>query len=149
MTEQFADLNSLRGPVLVTVGYFALWYYLLIGVQRKTKYSLQSRYRQQGEEFDRYFGQDSEMLAADRAVANTLEQMGPFLGSLWLCALFVSSSFATLLGAAYVVLRFFYPRLLGVKLANMQPKRVYYVTVPCYLIIFTMFGRVLWRSLTV
>lgn len=148
MTEQFVDLNSLRGPILVTVGYFVLWYYLLIGVQRKTKYSLQSRYRQQGEEFDRYFGQDGEMLAADRAVANTLEQMGPFLSSLWLCALFVSSSFATLLGAAYVVLRFFYPRLLGVKLANMQPKRVYYVTIPCYLIIFAMFGRVLWRSLT-
>ena len=138
------DINALHGPALITVGYFVLWYYLLIAIQRNTKYRLQARYKEQDKIFDRYFGQDEEMLAADRAVANTLEQMGPFLGSLWLFAVFVSPTQATFLGAAYVALRFFYPLLLGKRLANMQPSTVYFVTIPCYLIVWSMLGRVIW-----
>ena len=141
------ELTTLQGPVLVTVAYFVLWYYLLIAIQRRTKYGLQARYQQEGEEFDRYFGQDPEMLSADRAVANTLEQMGPFLASFWMYALFISASQATALGAAYVAMRFFYPVLLGKKLSKMQPSTVYRVTIPCYLIVWGMFGRVLWAAL--
>ncbi|MEL0084002.1 MAG: MAPEG family protein [Gammaproteobacteria bacterium] len=142
-----AIATELQGPVLVTVGYFLLWYYLLIAVQRRTKYGLQARYQAMGKEFDRYFGQDEEMLAADRVVANTLEQMGPFLGALWLFAVFVSPTQATFFGAAYVALRFCYPLLLGKKLSKMQPKTVYWCTFPCYLIIFTLLGRVVWTML--
>lgn len=144
---QILEINGLQGPVLVTVAYFVLWYYLLIAIQRRTKYRLQAVYLQEGREFDRYYGQDPEMLSADRAVANTLEQMGPFLASFWMYALFISSTQATFLGAAYVGLRFFYPLLLGKKLSKMQPTRVYRVTIPCYLIIYTMFGRVLWAAI--
>ena len=142
-------LNSgpYAGPLLVTVAYVVFWYCLLIGVQRKTKYRLHREYAARGAVFDRYFGQDPHMLAADRAVLNTHEQMVPFLAALWMCALFVSPRVATVLGTAYIALRSFYPRLLGTRLANMQPKRVYFVTLPCYGIVFYMLGATVWAVL--
>ena len=54
------------GLVLVTVGYFLLWYFLLIGLQRRTKYRLQREYAARGQVFDRYFGNDEQMLAESR-----------------------------------------------------------------------------------
>ena len=140
--------ESLTGPVLVTVAYLFLWYGLLVGLQRRTKYRLQAEYLAEGKEFDRYFGQDEQMLAADRAVGNTHEQMVPFLVTLWLTALFVSTTFATLAGSLYVLLRAGYPLLLGKRISRMQPKRVYLVTVPCYLIILSMLVSLLWQALT-
>ena len=134
--------QAYASPIVVTIAYFALWYYLLLGVQRGTKYRLKARYAGEGKEFDRYFGQDPEMLAADRAVANTLEQMGPFLASLWLFAVFVSPDQAGWYGGAYVVLRAGYPLLLGKRVSKVQSKRVALVTFPAYLIIFAMLGRV-------
>lgn len=136
------------GPLLVTVAYFIFWYYLLVGLQRKTKYRLKKEYEDQGKVFDRYFGQDEQMLAADRAVINTQEQMVPFLAALWMFAVFVSPRVATVLGAVYIILRFFYPRLIGKRLSKIQPKRVYFVTLPCYLIIFYMLGAIVWTVLT-
>jgi len=47
---------SFRGPILVTAGYLLLWHFLLVGVQRRTKYRLQQEYAARGETFDRYFG---------------------------------------------------------------------------------------------
>ena len=140
--------TSLTGPVLVTVAYLVLWYCLLVGLQRRTKYRLQAEYLAEGKEFDRYFGQDEQMLAADRAVGNTHEQMVPFLVTLWLTALFVSTTFATVAGSLYVLLRAGYPLLLGKRVSRMQPKRVYLVTVPCYLIIFSMLVSLVWQALT-
>ena len=134
------NLTQFRGPVLVTVVYFVMWYSFLFGLQTRTKYRLKARYEQEGKVFDRYFGQDPEMLAADRAVANTLEQMGPFLVSLWLFACFVSTTYATTLGAIYIALRSVYPFLLGQRLSKVQSKRVAMVTFPCYIIVFTMLG---------
>jgi hypothetical protein len=136
-------MGILAGPVLVTVGYFLLWYFLLIGLQRRTKYRLQREYAARGQVFDRYFGNDEQMLAADRVVINTHEQMVPFLFALWLQALFVSATAATWLGAAYVVLRSCYPVLMGRRVSKVQPRRVSLVTVPSYLIIFIMLGSVL------
>jgi hypothetical protein len=77
------DLAQLRGPVVVTVAYFVFWYSLLFGLQTRTKYRLKARYEKRGEVFDRYFGQDEEMLAVDRVVGNTHEQIprcGPRTG---------------------------------------------------------------------
>lgn len=136
------DISALAGPVLVTVGYFVLWYFLLIGLQRRTKYRLQREYAARGEVFDRYFGQDEEMLAVDRIVINTHEQMMPFLFALWSYALFVSAGAATWLGAGYVVLRACYPLLMGRRISKIQPQRVHLVTVPCYWIILFMLGSV-------
>ena len=138
------DTELLTGPMLVTSAYILLWYYILGFIQRRTKYALKARYEEEGKEFDRYFGQDEEMLAADRAVINTQEQMVPFLASLWLCAVFASPSLATWLGSAYIVLRAFYPALLGKRVSKIQSPRVMFVTLPCYLIIFTLLGNAVW-----
>jgi len=140
-------LTQLHGPVAVTVAYFVVWYFLLFGLQLRTKYRLKASYAKDGKVFDRYFGQDEEMLAADRAVANTHEQMGPFLVSLWLFAIFSSPSYATWLGAAYVVLRAGYPILLGRRVSKTQSKRVALVTFPCYAIVFIMLGGAAWGAL--
>lgn len=139
---------SYAGPILVTAAYFGLWYSLLLGLQRGTKYALIAEYKARGEVFDRYFGQDGRMLAADRAVANTHEQMGPFLASMWLHAVFVSANTAALLGAAYVVLRTIYPVLLGKSVSKTQSKRVIFVTAPCYLIVFYLVGSTVHAALT-
>lgn len=130
------DVALYRGPIAVTVAYFTLWYGLLLGLQRGRKYALKAEYAARGEEFDRYFGQDRRMLAADRAVANTLEQMGPFLAGLWLHAVFVSTTSATWLGAAYVAFRAVYPMLLGKSVGGTQTKRVFAATGPSYVIVF-------------
>ena len=98
--SQTIEAAALQGPVAVTAAYFGLWYAMLLGLQSRTKYRLRDEYAARGEVFDRYFGQDPRMLAADRAVANTLEQMGPFLVSLWLHAVLVSAQTATVLGAS-------------------------------------------------
>lgn len=142
MTEA-SQLAAYQGPVVVTAAYFILWYYLLLGLQRGTKYKLLAEYAARGESFDRYFGQDGRMLAADRAVANTHEQMVPFLLSMWLHAVFVSQTVAAALGMVYVVLRALYPVLLGKSLSKTQSKRVFFVTGPCYGIIFYLLGRTL------
>lgn len=133
-----ATLHS--GPILVTALYFAFWYYLLLGLQRGTKYKLRDEYAARGESFDRYFGQDRRMLSVDRAVANTQEQMVPFLASMWLHAMVVSPHSATWLGGAYVLLRSFYPFLLGRSLGGTQSKRVFLVTGPSYAIVFYLLG---------
>jgi hypothetical protein len=141
------DLTPLHGPLIVTAAYFLLWYGFLFGLQTRTKYRLKARYEKEGKVFDRYFGQDTEMLAVDRAVANTQEQMGPFLASLWLFAIFASPTYATWLGAAYVVLRSAYPFLLGMRVSKVQSKRVALVTFPCYAIVFSMLGGAVWAAL--
>ena len=141
------ELERLHGPLVVTVAYVLLWYGFLFGLQTRTKYRLKARYQKEGKVFDRYFGQDEEMLAVDRAVANTHEQMVPFLVSLWLFAIFASPTYATWLGAAYVLLRSSYPLLLGKRLSKVQSKRVVLVTFPCYAIVFTMLGGAAWAAL--
>lgn len=135
------------GPIAVTVLYFLLWYYLLLFLQRGTKYRLKQEYEERGKEFDRYFGQDERMLAADRAVINTQEQMVPFIVSLWLHSVFVSTASATACGLVYVFLRSLYPILLGARLSKIQSKRVYLVTLPCYALIFYMLGSSLVKAI--
>jgi hypothetical protein len=138
---------AFQGPILVTASYFLLWYFFLVGIQRRTKYRLQKEYAARGEVFDRYFSRDEQMLAADRVVINTQEQMVPFLAALWLHAAFVSSYYASLIGFLYVALRAIYPVLLGKRLSKMNPRQVHYVTVPCYVMVFYLFGAVVWRAL--
>jgi hypothetical protein len=141
------NATDFSGPILVTAVYFGLWYFLLLGLQRGAKYRLKARYESEGKVFDRYFGQDEEMLAVDRAVANTHEQMGPFLAALWLHALFVSPTTATWCGAAYIVLRSIYPLLLGKRVSKTQSKRVAFVTFPAYGIVFFLIGSTVWKAL--
>jgi len=134
---------GMQGPITVTVAYFVLWYGMLFGLQSRTKYRLVREYAERGEVFHRYYTSDGEMLRADRAVQNTLEQMVPFMASMWMYAAFVSPEWGTRLGACYVGLRATYPVLLGARVSNTQSKRVAFVTFPSYGLIFWMFGSVL------
>ncbi len=140
------DLAALRGPITVTAAYFALWYTLLFGLQTRTKYRLRREYAARGQVFDRYRSADPEMLKADRAVQNTHEQMVPFLASMWMYALVVSPGGAAVLGGAYIALRAAYPLLLGARIEQVQPRRVAFVTFPCYAIIGWMLARSVARA---
>lgn len=142
------DAAPYQGPVLATALYFALWYAMLFGLQTRTKYALVAEYAARGEQFDRYFGQDRRMLAVDRAVANTHEQMVPFLVAMWLHAVFVSTTIATVLGIAYVALRAVYPFLLGRSVSNTQSRRVALVTFPCYAIVLYLLGSAVFAAVT-
>lgn len=59
------------------------------------------------------YGNTRDPLAVlgDRTVGNTLEQLVPFLGSLWLFALFVDAERTRLTGALYILSRAAYPFL--------------------------------------
>ena len=124
------------GPLLITAAYVVL-YYLLFANQLLVKRRLRRAYRARGESFDRYFGNDREMLAADRYVGNMLEHMPPFLILLWLNAIFVGPRGATLVGAVYVVARLVYPLVMGRRLGKGVPTRMLFVTVIGYLVIAT------------
>jgi len=140
------DPATYSGPIVVTALYFGLWYSLLFGLQSRTKYRLLAEYADRGEAFDRYFGRDGRMLAADRAVANTHEQMVPFLTTLWLHAIYLSPARAAALGLVYVALRALYPALIGRRVSRTQPKRVVAVTAPCYAIVAYLGGHVAWAA---
>lgn len=143
-----AEVAAFRGPIVVTAAALLLWYGLLLGLQRGTKYRLIAAYAARGETFDRYHGQDPEMLAADRAVANTQEQLVPFLVAMWMHAVFVDPRLATVLGAVWVGLRAVYPMLLGRSLERTQSKRVFIATGPCYAIIAWLLARTVWVAWT-
>jgi hypothetical protein len=126
--------RALAGPLLVTVAYVFV-YYLMITNQLLVKTRLRRAYRARGETFDRYFGADREMLAADRYVGNMLEHMPAFLILLWLNALFVGPRGAAIAGAAYVFSRLLYPLVMGRRLGNGVPSRIMFATVVGYLVL--------------
>lgn len=134
MTAPTLDPVAFAGPGLVTVAYVALYYAFMVGVLR-AKLRLERAYKDRGEAFDRYFGQDREMLAADRIQLNTLEHMGPFLVLLWMNALFVSPTEATWLGGLYVASRAVYPLLMGSRIGRSFPPRVMASTMVAYLVV--------------
>mmetsp|Transcript_30622 Transcript_30622/g.74619 ORF Transcript_30622/g.74619 Transcript_30622/m.74619 type:complete len:127 (+) Transcript_30622:203-583(+) len=83
----------------------------------------------------RYFGQDRRMLRADRIHLNTLEHMVPFLGMMWLHAVYVDVYRATVAGIVGTVARALYPFLLGSwkeGLGLINTKSVYPSTMPQY-----------------
>ena len=128
------DAAYQAGPITVTLIYVGLYYAFQIhGMRVKTR--LTAEYRARGEKFDRYFGQDREMLAADRIQLNTLEHMPPFLVLLWLNAVFVGPGGATVAGAIYVAARAFYPIVLGRRLGRGIRAQVLLSTVVGYLVL--------------
>lgn len=131
------DLTYYAGPIIITCVYLFFWYYLLLGKQRGTKSRLAKEYAARGQVFDRYSAQDPEMLAADRVVTNTQEQMLPFFISLWLFSIMVSVFYASVFGGIYILLRAIYPFLLGKRVSKINTKKVAFVTFPCYAIIFS------------
>jgi hypothetical protein len=132
-----ASARVFSGPLLVTVAYVVV-YYLMISNQLIVRTRLRREYRARGETFDRYFGNDREMLAADRCAGNMLEHMPPFLVLLWLNAIFVGPRGATFAGGAYILSRLVYPFVMGRRLGRGVPSRIMFATVIGYLVLTYM-----------
>lgn len=129
------------GPLVVTVAYVVVYYAMIVN-QLLVRTRLRREYRARGESFDRYFGADREMLAADRWAGNMLEHMPPFLVLLWLNAIFVGPRDATWAGAAYVSSRLIYPFVMGRRLGKGIPSRILFATVLGYLVLAYLLVRV-------
>ena len=136
---QTLDLAQQTGPVLVTLAYVALYYAFQIN-QLRVKTLVAREHEARGEKFDRYFGQDRQMLAADRIQLNTLEHMPPFLALLWLHALFIGPWGATVAGAIYVASRAVYPLLIGSRLGRGIHARVMLATGVGYAVLVYFMG---------
>jgi hypothetical protein len=138
--------RAFAGPLLVTAAYVVV-YYLMITNQLRVRLRLRRAYRARGESFDRYFGGDREMLAADRYVGNMLEHMPAFLCLLWLNAIFVGPRGATVAGGAYLLSRIIYPFIMGRQLGRGVPNRILFATVIGYAVISYLAGRLVVAAL--
>jgi hypothetical protein len=132
-------LSHQAGPVLVTLAYVALYYAFQIRVAL-TKARLSREYAGRGEKFDRYFSQDRQMLAVDRVQLNMLEHMPPFLVLLWLNAVFIGPTGATIAGAIYLAARAAYPLLMGGRLGRGVRASIFIATLPGYLVLIYLAG---------
>jgi hypothetical protein len=137
-------LSEQRGPICVTIAYLTIYYAVLL-YNLRVKKTLGRQYQARGERFDRYFGQDRVMLAADRYVLNTLEHMPPFLCLLWLHAIFAGPLGATVAGSVYVVTRAAYPFLMGRRLERL-PSRVLLATFTGYGVLTYLAAAVCWAA---
>ncbi len=133
------DIAIYSGPVAVTLAYVVLYYAFQINGLR-VKNRLKQEYADRDEKFDRYFGQDREMLAVDRVQLNTLEHMPPFLILLWLHAVFVSPNGATIGGAIYVVARALYPVFMGQRLGRGVRGQIMFATGTGYAVLIYFAG---------
>ncbi len=137
------DPQPYTGPLVITAVYVVLYYAFQIRIAR-TKERLRRQYAGRGEKFDRYFGQDREMLAADRTQLNMLEHMPPFLALMWLHAAFVSPTSATIAGAIYLAARIAHPLLMGGRLGRGVRLSILAATVPGYLVLAYLMASLLW-----
>ena len=127
-------ISEYRGPLAVTLGYFALYYGFVLHVLR-TKRRVRSECEARGEPFDRYLSRDRRLLTADRCMLNMLEHMPAFLTLFWLATVFVGSDWVTLAGALYVMTRLVYPFLMGPEVPVRLPKRLLVATYTSYAIL--------------
>jgi hypothetical protein len=144
-----AAIKQYHAPILVTCAYFGL-YYLFIIYQVLTKYSVYFTEKNNSKKSPteiklkdvKYFSKNPLILTADRTVGNCLEQMVPFLLSLWMYAIFISPSDAAYYGTIYVVTRAYYPfvfRLGGPWLLTS--------TLPNYICIWIMLAQLIQQAL--
>lgn len=140
------DPTPYAGPLIVTLVYLLLYYVFMTQVAR-VKGAVAKEWKDRGEKFDRYRSGDPKMLAADRIQLNVLEHMPPFLVLLWLNAVFVGTTSATIAGAVYVAARVSYPFMMGPKLGRGIKAKVMIATVPGYLVIAWYVGALVWALL--
>ena len=129
-------------PIIITVAYCLVYYGFLLNIAR-TRISLHKKYNKEGKKFDRYFGQDRNMLAADRIQLNMLEQMPIFLVLFWLNAVFVPGTWTSILGGGYTLTRAIYPFLIGNRMGRDIPMRILFATFLGYIVIFVFMVRLL------
>ena len=128
------DLSELTGPAAVTLALLLVYYGFMIR-QAVVKTRLAREHAARNEKFDRYYDQNREMLAADRTLLNLHEHLAPFLVLLWMHALWVSPTGATVAGGIYVAARIAYPLLLGARLGRSIPLRVVAATGTGYVVL--------------
>lgn len=133
------DPTPYAGPLAVSIATIFVYYCFIIRILF-TKQRLSAEYKERDENFDRYFGKDREMLAADRTQLNMLEHLTPFLALLWLNAVFVSTTWATVVGAIYVASRVAYPFVMGGHLGRGVRGSILISTLPGYLVIAAFAG---------
>ena len=135
----------MRGPALVTCAYFVV-YYAFIFLQLKTRSAAAERARAagisiaKGKTFATDVSDDAGARMGERTLLNTLEQMGPFLCALWMCAAFVSAEVATILGGAAVCFRALFPVLWSTGDGGTFSWMVALSTQPYYVCVLGMFG---------
>ncbi len=137
--------TKFEGPVKATLGYFAL-YFIFIIFQVSTKFYLYAKAKpENGKPVSyvkiKYGNTDRLAVTGDRSVGNMLEQAIPFLGSLWLHAVFVDPVVAARYGWLYILFRSIYP--IGF---YMGLPYILCSTIPGYLIIFSLMWEV-WKSI--
>lgn len=140
MTTDFDGAKIYKGPILVTVTYFVMYYGFLI-YQSAMKHRLYYLEKQKEKSTDKkpsykeikYFSSNKWAITVDRTVGNALEQQSAFLCSLWLCAFFASVDSATFYGALYVFFRTLYPFVFP-----LGGGWILLSTLPGYMLIFTM-----------
>jgi hypothetical protein len=136
------DPTVFAGPVWVTLATLTVYYLFIVNIAR-VRTRLAREYAARGERFDRYFGQDRQILAADRIQLNMLEQMPVFLSLLWLHAFLVSAGEATILGTIWVISRALYPLVLGQRMGRDIPLRILWVTFTGYAMLVTLGIRII------
>ena len=110
------DAAQFRGPCVVTVLYFILYYAFMV-LQLSTRSAAVERARRsgrlipQGKTFASDVAEDHGARMGERVFLNTLEQSGAFLVSLWMCAVFVSCALATTLSSIALGFRALMPVL--------------------------------------
>ena len=135
----------MRGPALVTCAYFLVYYAFMV-LQLKTRSAAMERARAagvsiaEGKTFATDAGDDAGARMGERTFLNTLEQMGTFLCSLWMCSAFVSAELATILGGTAVISRAFFPLLWSMGKGGAWSWRVELSTQPYYVCVLGMLG---------
>ena len=130
--------------VFVTIGSICLLYTFFY-IQSYTTFVEYARLRQQYQEkkidtkpsLPRLkYGKDNngKILVANRTVQNLLEQIIPFLISLWLYATYVNVKQATCIGWMWILFRSYY------KIAYQNGPMLFLSTIPSYICIWYMLG---------
>jgi len=123
MMPSYPPPKDLYGAGLVTCCFFVVWY-IMLGNQVGTRFAQQPP-KNAAECKD----------IADRCVGNIIEQGVPFLGLLWLQAMFINPLTAKVLGAIYVVTRYLYPIMFGIN-GEFNLTLISFSTQPGYIINF-------------
>ena len=114
------DSHKYKDVICCTAVYFGMYYIFLYGQSGVAHYVFRKAKAENAKKNDektksvsfasvKYGSNDKLSLTAARSVGNTMEQMVPFLASLWMNAVFVDPTKAAKLGWIYIITRSYYP----------------------------------------
>ena len=124
-----------RATAVVSLAH-TLLLYTMMWLQLLTREDAKRRVEKCGEKFSHHDTNDLGALFGQRCFLNYIEQAIPFLVTLWLCSLCVSSQLAATLGTIGLVSRIFYPLLWALGPGGTFSPLVEFSTQPWYCCIF-------------